>query len=163
VPGERDAFLYAADRGPPMRHDARVKLGRRPRTRDRVERGLADAHRSPAPLAAFFVFAGVMHFLRPSFYLRIMPPSLPRPRQLVYASGLAEIAGGVGVMVPVLRPAARWGLIALLVAVFPANVYPAVRPEAVGLDSTAGRTLLWLRLPLQAAFVAWVVSATRER
>lgn len=124
---------------------------------------LASAHRSPVPVAAFFVFAGVMHFLRPGFYLRIMPPSLPWHRELVYASGVAEIAGGIGVLVPALRPAARWGLIALLVAVFPANVYSTVHPEAVGLESATARTLLWLRLPLQAAFIAWVVSATRER
>ncbi len=115
------------------------------------------------PLGAFFVFAGVMHFVRPGFYLRIMPPWLPWHTEIVYASGVAEIAGGLGALVPALRPTARWGLIALLLAVFPANVYSTLHPETVGADSGIGRTILWLRLPFQAIFVAWVVSATRDR
>lgn len=146
-----------------MRHDAAVSLRRGPTRADRVRAALAGAYRSPVPLAAFFVFAGLMHFLRPGFYLRIMPPSLPWQRELVYASGVAEVAGGLGAMIPALRPAARWGLVALLLAVFPANLYSTLRPEVVGLDSTGGRIALWLRLPLQGIFIAWVLSATRER
>jgi uncharacterized membrane protein len=147
----------------PFGHDAPVRIGRAPRTWDRALGTVRGAHRSPVPLAGFFVLAGSMHFLRPRFYMRIMPPWIPWHRELVYVSGAAEIAGGVGALVPSLRPAAGWGLVALLVAVFPANVHPTLHPESVGLDSPTGRILLWLRLPLQAAFAAWVVSATRER
>ncbi|CAN5385099.1 hypothetical protein BH23GEM4_BH23GEM4_09840 [soil metagenome] len=83
-----------------------------------------------------------------------MPPLLPHPRALVALSGAAEIAGGIGVLVPALRCAAGVGLIALLVAVFPANVYMVLRPAEAG--GGIPLWLLWLRLPLQAALIAWV-------
>jgi uncharacterized membrane protein len=121
------------------------------------------AHRSPWPLAAFFVFAGVMHFVKPSFYLRIMPPYLPYHREIVYASGAAEIACGVGAAVPALRrPWSRWGLVALLLAVFPANVHVALHPETVG-GGRAATAIAWARLPLQAVLVEWALSATQKR
>lgn len=123
---------------------------------------LRNLHRSPWPLAAFFVFGGVMHFLKPGFYLRIMPPYLPYHRELVYVSGVAEIAGGVGAGVPALRRPARWGLVALLLAVFPANVHAALNPETVG-GGPLATTLAWVRLPVQGLFVAWVLSATADR
>jgi uncharacterized membrane protein len=124
---------------------------------------LRSAHRSPWPLAAFFVLAGVMHFLKPGFYVRIMPPYLPYHREIVYASGVAEIAGGVGAAVPALRrPWSRWGLVALLVAVFPANVHAALHPEAIG-GGRLATAIAWARLPVQALFVAWVLSATERR
>ena len=74
-------------------------------------------------LAALFVAAGALHFLVPGVYLRIMPP--PYPRALVYISGATEVLGGVGVLIPATRRWAGWGLIALLVAVFPANIHMA--------------------------------------
>jgi uncharacterized membrane protein len=107
----------------------------------------------------FFVFAGAMHFLRPRFYLAIMPPYLPRHRELVYASGVAEVVGGVGLMTPLRRPAGWW-LIATLLAVFPANVHMAMHPEDFRLPG--GRGALYARLPLQGVFIAWVLGAMRR-
>jgi len=105
----------------------------------------------------FFVFAGAMHFLRPRFYLAIMPPWLPRHRELVVASGVAEIAGGLALMTPARRPAGWW-LIATLLGVFPANVHMALHPEDF---PNLPRTALYARLPFQAVFVAWVRHAMR--
>src|SRR5437868_2924630 len=81
--------------------------------------------------AAVFIAAGVNHFVKPEFYRAIVPPGFPAPAELVAFSGVAEVAGGVGLLVGRLRRAAGWGLIALLVAVFPANVFMAVAPERV--------------------------------
>jgi uncharacterized membrane protein len=103
-------------------------------------------------LGLFFVVAGILHFLRPGMYVKIMPPYLPWPRQLVFVSGLCEVALGVLVLVPRFRVPAAWGLIALLVAVFPANLHMALHPE---LFRKIHPVALWLRLPLQAALVAW--------
>ena len=77
----------------------------------------------------FFVFAGIMHFVIPRTYRRIMPPYVPAHRAMVYASGVAEIAGGAGLMLPRRRRAAGWWLIATLLAVFPANVHMALHPD----------------------------------
>src|SRR5438067_429708 len=81
--------------------------------------------------AAFFVGAGVNHFVKPAFYASIVPPAFPAPAAMVAISGVCEIAGGLGLLVPALRRAAGYGLIALLIAVFPANVYMAVSPERI--------------------------------
>ena len=110
-------------------------------------------------LAVLFVAAGVLHFLRPAAYASIVPPALPYPLALVYISGVAEILGGLGLLVPGLRPWAGVGLIALLVAVFPANVYMALAPERAGFG--VAPVWLWLRLPLQAVLIAWVWWAAR--
>jgi len=107
------------------------------------------------PLALFFVGAGVWHFVRPAFYLKIMPPYLPWHRELVYLSGAFEIAGGVGILVPSLRRAAGWGLIALLVAVFPANVQMFLDVLA-DQGWTTWTLILLVRLPLQIPFLLWV-------
>ena len=105
--------------------------------------------------AALFVAAGANHFLNPAAYRAIVPPVLPAADALVAVSGACEVGGGLGLLVRPLRRAAGWGLIALLVAVFPANVYMAVSPGRVpGLSIP--QWLLWLRLPLQAVLVAWV-------
>lgn len=113
---------------------------------------------------AFFVVAGALHFLRPASYEAIMPPSLPAHRELVLVSGAAEVAGGLAALTPGLECPARWGLIALLLAVFPANVHMAVNPEQVeGLPAALPHWTLWARLPLQGALIAWVLAATRAR
>ena len=104
--------------------------------------------------AAAFVVAGVGHFVKPGAYRKIVPPALPAPAALVAISGAAEVAGGVGLLVPRLRRAAGWGLIALLVAVLPANVHMAVAPGEAGFGLP--RWALWARLPLQAVLAAWV-------
>jgi uncharacterized membrane protein len=102
--------------------------------------------------AALFVFAGANHFVNPSFYRGIVPPSFPSPALLVAISGVCEIAGGVGLLLRPLRRAAGWGLVALLIAVFPANLYMALHPDQMHI----AHWLLWLRLPLQGVFILWV-------
>jgi uncharacterized membrane protein len=102
--------------------------------------------------AIFFVVAGTFHFLKPEMYLQIMPPYFPAPQLLVAVSGIAEIAGGIGLLIPRLRRAAGWGLIALLFAVFPANIYMVQHPERFHFAPW----ILWARLPLQFVFIAWV-------
>jgi uncharacterized membrane protein len=106
----------------------------------------------------FFVFAGVMHFVRPRWYEAIMPPWLPRHRELVLASGVAEAVGGAGLMTSQKEPAG-WFLIATLVAVFPANLHMALHPHDFKVPG--GRNALYARLPFQLAFIAWVRSAMR--
>lgn len=109
-------------------------------------------------LSLFFIVAGAYHFINPAFYVRIMPPGLPTPLGLVYLSGLFEVVGGVAVLVPRVRAMAGWGLILLLVAVFPANVHMALHPE---LFPEIAPPVLWFRLPIQGALVAWAYWATR--
>lgn len=110
-------------------------------------------------LAAFFVSAGVGHFTNEAFFVRIAPPWLPAPLLMVQLSGIAEIAGGVGVLIPQLRRLAGWGLIALLVAVYPANVHMALHPEQFADVATPGG--LYFRLPLQLVALAWTWWATK--
>jgi uncharacterized membrane protein len=105
--------------------------------------------------AAFFVLAGANHFVNPSFYRSIVPPGFGSATLLVAVSGGCEIAGGVGLLIGPLRRAAGWGLVALLIAVFPANLHMALHPDQVaGLH--IAHWLLWLRLPLQGVFILWV-------
>lgn len=113
-------------------------------------------------LSGFFVLAGVLHFTSPEAYLAIVPPWLPWPLTLVYASGFAEIAGGLGVLLPTTRRLAGAGLIALLLAVFPANVYAAMHGMTVGGHAVAA-WLLWARLPFQALLIYWVHSVAWKR
>ena len=104
-------------------------------------------------LGAFFLFAGTMHFLRPKPYVAIVPDLLPRKREIVFASGVAELAGGAGVLVPGTRRLAGWWLIATLIAIFPANINMAVNAERFRM---VPEPLLWARLPLQAGIVYWI-------
>lgn len=115
---------------------------------------------SRALLAAVFVFAGVMHFVIPGAYERIMPPWLPWHRALVLLSGVCEIAGGVGLLARRTRRAAGIGLALLLVAVWPANVQMLLNARAAGASPLA-EALLWARLPLQLLLVWWVLRASR--
>jgi uncharacterized membrane protein len=108
-------------------------------------------------LGAVFILAGLNHFLRPQLYKAIMPDYLPAHGALVAASGYAEIALGALALVPGQTRLARWGLTALLVAIFPANLNMALHAERFRVIPPA---LLWLRLPLQAALIAWVWWAT---
>lgn len=114
-------------------------------------------------LAGIFVFAGVMHFVIPASYVAIMPPWLPWHRALVYASGVAEIAGGIGLLIDRTRRAAGMGLVLLLIAVWPANLQMLLNARAADASPTY-EALLWLRLPLQLALIWWVWRASkRER
>lgn len=110
----------------------------------------------------FFVFAGVMHFVIPGTYRKIVPPWVPAPEAMVYLTGAAEIAGGVGIMVSARRRLAGWWLIATMIAVFPANLHMAINAE----DFPAipgGAVSLWARLPFQGVFIAWILDAMRGR
>ena len=109
-------------------------------------------------LAAFFINVGVDHFVNPNFYLSIMPPALPLHSEAVYLSGFFEVLGGICVLIPGLRKIAGWGLVALLIAVYPANIYMAITPEAFPDLSIA---LLYARLALQFVFFYWAYSVTR--
>lgn len=111
-------------------------------------------------LAVFFVVAGLNHFINPAFYIRIMPPYLPWHHFLVYLSGFFEIALGILLTFRSHTGMASWGLIALLIAVFPANVHMAMNPQ---LYPAINPIALWLRLPLQAVFIAWAYWYTRPQ
>jgi len=108
----------------------------------------------------FFIFAGIMHFVIPRSYAAIVPPQLPNKRAMVYVSGVAEIAGGAGILHPRTRKAASAWSVATLLAVFPANVHMALHPERYKVPG--GRIGLYLRLPVQALFIAWAIAAGRD-
>ncbi len=97
-------------------------------------------------IALLFAAAGTAHFVWPGTFARIVPPYLPAPYVLVYVSGVAELLGAAGVLVPGLRPYAGWGLLLLLLAVFPANVHMALHPADF---ERIPAWALYLRLPLQ--------------
>ncbi|MDB4948935.1 MAG: hypothetical protein JWM27_1584 [Gemmatimonadetes bacterium] len=110
---------------------------------------------SRAVLCVLFVAAGVLHFAMPEPYVRIVPPWLPAPRALVYVSGFFEMAGGIGVLPARTRRLAAVGLVALLVAVWPANVQMLLNAHAAG-ASPSWQAALAARLPVQLALMAWV-------
>ena len=107
-----------------------------------------------------FVLAGINHFVKPDFYVQMMPPYLPWHLPLVYLSGIAEVVLGGMLLVPRWSRVAAWGLVALLVAVFPANLHMALNPELFA--SVASATMLWVRLPLQAVLILWAWWYTRD-
>ena len=113
-------------------------------------------------MAAFYVFGGFNHLMNPGFYLTIMPPDLPNPEWLNVLSGLAEIVLGVYILEPRTRVYAAWGIIALLIAVFPANLYAAAENVGSAGPGSGPGALAYLRLPFQALFVVWAWWYTRE-
>jgi uncharacterized membrane protein len=108
----------------------------------------------------FFVVAGILHFVIPGVYESIVPEYLPARRTLVYASGVAEIIGGAGVLHPRTRRLASWLNIATLIGVAPANVEMALNPERYE-QIPGGRPALIARLPLQLLLIAWARAAGR--
>lgn len=111
-------------------------------------------------LAAVMVLAGANHFRVPEAYAAMMPPQLPAPDALVLISGVFEILGGIGLLVPRTQRFAAWGLIALFIAVFPANLHMAVHhlsPPGTSLPAW----VLWARLPFQIVFIGWAWMLTR--
>jgi uncharacterized membrane protein len=108
----------------------------------------------------FFVLAGAMHFAIPRTYEKIVPPYIPAPGAMVALSGVAEMAGGAGLMVPPLRRRAGLLLLATMLAVFPANLHMAQHPEQFPLPG--GERALKARLPLQLGFLAWILAAMRQ-
>ena len=113
-------------------------------------------------LTIVMVAAGVNHFISPATYIAMMPAEIPSAwhAALNYISGIAEIAGGLGLILPATRRLAAWGLIALFVAVFPANLNMALNDLPLG-DNPVPRWALWARLPLQLVFIAWAYAIAR--
>ncbi len=112
-------------------------------------------------LAGFMTLAGLNHFVSPDVYVGMMPAVLPAPLVLVYLSGIAEIAGGLGLLPRRTRKLAAWALIALFVAVFPANINMAINGLPLG-DRNVPLWALWARLPLQLVLIAWAYLFTRD-
>jgi uncharacterized membrane protein len=120
--------------------------------------------RLPKPNAGhIFVGAGLLHFLKPGIYESIVPDYLPAHRELVYLSGVAEAAGGAGLLSssPAVRKYSAWWLLATLVAIFPANVHMALHPERYP-QVPGGKLALYARLPLQLGFAKWVLATARR-
>jgi uncharacterized membrane protein len=112
-------------------------------------------------LGALFIFSGSMHFIRTDFYLRMMPPYIPAHLLMVQISGVCEILGGIGLIVPRTRGIAAIGLIALLIAVFPANIQMAFHPDLY--RDIGPPAAFYIRLPLQlvAIYLVWWAAANR--
>lgn len=111
-------------------------------------------------LAVAIIIVGITHFLRPEQFARIVPPPFP-PLASVYLSGFFEILGGIGLLIPFVSVAAAWGLIALFIAVFPANIYMTL--HNIKIDGIPQNQLLyWARLPFQAVLIAWAYWYTRK-
>ena len=110
-------------------------------------------------LGGLFIVAGASHFGKTDFYIAIMPPYLPWHLELVYISGVAEAALGALLLIRRWVVWAGWGLIALCVAVFPANVHMAMHPD---LYPSLPALALWLRLPMQGLLIGWAYWYTRE-
>jgi uncharacterized membrane protein len=113
-------------------------------------------------LAVLFLLSGTLHFAAPQLYLRIMPPYLPAPLTLVHVSGVAEIFGGAGLLIPATRRVAAWGLVVLLIVILPANIYMATAHLPV--SGIMGHSWAqWLRIPLQLPLIGWAWLYTRRR
>jgi uncharacterized membrane protein len=108
--------------------------------------------------AFIFLFAGTMHFVQTDFFLKIMPPYLPWHREIVYISGIIEILLGIGLLIPSLSTRAAWGIIALLIAVFPANIHVFMNQQIIQAPPAAHI----LRLVLQGVLIAWAWVYTRR-
>ena len=111
-------------------------------------------------LSIFFCFIGFDHFISPTFYLNIMPQQWPLKLEAIYISGLFEIIGGICILFSRLRKFAGWGLIALLIAVYPANIHMVVNHH---LFPDISLVMLYFRLALQFVFVYWVFSVTLSK
>ncbi|MBD2751965.1 DoxX family protein [Spirosoma validum] len=106
--------------------------------------------------AFIYIAAGLNHFISPKTYLAIMPPYIPAHNLMVILSGVAEVVLGIGLLFPATRSLSAWGLILLLVAVFPANVYMATSSRFRKLPAW----LRWARLPLQGFLIWWAYQFT---
>jgi uncharacterized membrane protein len=111
-------------------------------------------------MAAFYVWAGINHFVRPEFYLNLMPPYIPLHTELVYLSGIIEIVLGVLVAIPRTAAMAAWGIILMLLAFLPVHVHMLVNNH---LYPEAPTSVLWLRFPIQALFILWAYWYTTPR
>ncbi|MFF1816692.1 DoxX family protein [Kribbella sp. NPDC058245] len=121
---------------------------------------MASRSKTTTALAVLFGVSGVLHFARPAPYERIVPKALPRKKELVYASGVAELACAAGLLHPKTRRLAGLASAGLLVAVFPANVQMATDLQRKG--SARAKAIGWTRLPLQLPLIKWALKASRE-
>jgi uncharacterized membrane protein len=116
-------------------------------------------------LGLFYIVAGINHFAHPAMYLAIMPPYIPWPLNMVYLTGVAEVMGGIGVLIPDgfvfprTRKAAAWGLVALLICIWPVHINMCLHP---GNYPSVPLWVIWLRLPLQIPLIAWAWIYTRD-
>lgn len=102
-------------------------------------------------MAGLYILAGINHFTKPTFYLKIIPPLLPFHKMINWVSGLAEIVLGIGLLLPEYQSLSAWGIIALLIAIFPANIYHFMK----GLRKKKMVAILAIRLPLQGLLIWW--------
>ena len=112
-------------------------------------------------MGLFYVGGGIVHFVNPGFYLPMMPPYLPYHLELVYLSGLAEIVLGAAVLVPRTRRLAAWGIILLLIAIFPANLHIAMNDVPLAGATEGAGVWNWVRLPFQGVLIWWAWLYTR--
>ena len=121
---------------------------------------LANKQTLKGVFAVCMVVAGISHFAVPNPYIKIVPPQLPYPEAIVYISGFFEILGGVGLLVPFASQAAAWGLVILLIAVYPANINMAV--NNIHIDNVPdGNWFQAIRLPFQFVLIAWAYWFTK--
>jgi uncharacterized membrane protein len=126
---------------------------------------MVDSWRTPLRwvLATFMIVLGVLHFVATDAFAQIVPPQLPWPHALVWISGVFEILLGLGLIPEKTRRLAGWGLVALYIAVFPANIYMAVANVRIRDLAPIAPALLWGRLPFQAVFIAWALWVSKPR
>jgi uncharacterized membrane protein len=114
-----------------------------------------------AILSVSIMVVGITHFVKPLEYASIVPPQFGDRLAMVYISGFFEILGGIGLLIPFVSVAAAWGLIALFIAVFPANIYQAI--HSIPIEGIPHHPLFyWFRLPFQAVFIAWAWLYTKK-
>lgn len=107
-------------------------------------------------MSVLYIVAGIMHFIKPRMYVSIMPPYIPSPQMMVFLSGIAEAVLGIGLLFSETRVWAAWGIVLLLIAIFPANIYMATSDKFKRIPAW----IRWGRLPLQAVLVAWALYYT---
>lgn len=109
-------------------------------------------------MAAFYIYAGYYHFKNPKFFYKVTPPFIKKwEKEVNIIVGVAEILGGIGLLIPFTRSLAAWGIILLLIAVFPANIYQAI---SKGAGMKVPMWVIWLRLPLQGVLIWWAYTFT---
>jgi len=116
-------------------------------------------------LGVGLIIAGVLHFVVPELYVQIIPPFFPAPLALVYLSGVVEIAVGIGLLVDRTQQYAAWATVALLIAIFPANIYMATHGvviEGMPGGGDPSELVRWGRLPLQGVLIGWALWYTKE-
>ncbi len=122
------------------------------------------SHAGRLAFAALFIAAGVAHFRITDRFAKVVPPYIPHPRAMVWLSGIAEITLGALLLVPATSRLAAWGLVALLIAVFPANIYIYQHQELLPVPAGVPNPGLWhlLRLPMQGLLILWAYAYTRR-